>query len=329
MKKNNSQGNDELLVKYLLGEATAEEQTEVQAWINYSVENKKYFEHFELIWAQSKKLEAASNINEDEAWERFKQRTRQPHTAPKTIPLPPPQKNMSWMRVAAAIVLLAGMAGLLYYFIGNGTPAMIALRSESGTLVQTLPDGSVVTLNKASVLTYPESFDGDNRKVTLEGEAFFNVTPNKSKPFIVQVDDVNVRVVGTSFNIKGSDEKTEVIVETGVVEVAKKDFGVKLSRHEKATVLKNQDQPIKQTSDDELYNYYRTKEFVCNGTPLWRLADVLSEAYGVHIKVSDRVKNLPITTTFSNESLDMILSIIGETYNNVSISREGSDIFIK
>lgn len=320
--------NDELLVKYLLGEATTEEQAEVLHWIDTNSENKKYFDHFALIWNQSKNLAATSTVNEDEAWERFKQRTRRPNTAPKTIPMPAQRNSMSWMRAAAALVLLAGVAGLMYYFISNRTPEMIALRSENGTLTETLPDGSVVTLNKASTLTYPESFDGNKRNVTLEGEAFFNVSPDKSKPFIVQIGDVNVRVVGTSFNIKSSDEKTVVIVETGIVEVAKKEFEVKLSPHEKATVMKNQDAPIKQSNDDELYNYYRTKEFVCNGTPLWRLADVLSEAYGVHIVVSDRLKNQQLTTTFSNESLDSILAVISETFN-MRIEREGSDIFLR
>jgi transmembrane sensor len=328
VKKNNIHINDELLVKYLLDEATVEEQAEVQEWINKSSENKKHFEHFELIWRQSKQLAASSTVDEDEAWERFKQRTRRPHTPSQTIPMPQPARNTGWMRAAATLVLLAGIAGMMYYFIVNRTPEMIALRSEGGTLIDTLPDGSVVTLNRASVLTYPANFKGNERKVMLEGEAFFNVTPDKSKPFIVQVDDVNVRVVGTSFNIKSSNEKTVVIVETGIVEVAKKEFEVKLTPHEKATVLKNQDQPIKQTNDDELYNYYRTKEFVCNGTPLWRLADVLSEAYGVHIVVSETLKNKQLTTTFSNESLDDILGIISETFN-IRVEREGSDIFLR
>jgi transmembrane sensor len=328
VKKNNSHINDELLVKYLLGEATIEEQGEVQNWINTSGENKKYFEHFELIWSQSKKLAAASTVDEDEAWERFKQRTRRPQHTHQSIPMPQPSRSNNWMRAAATVVLLAGVAGFLYYFVANRTPDMIALRSESGTLVDTLPDGSVVTLNKASVLTYPENFEGKERKVSLEGEAFFNVTPDKSKPFIVHVNDVNVRVVGTSFNIRSSAEKTVVIVETGIVEVAKKEFEVKLSPHEKATVLKNQDAPIKQSNDDELHNYYRTKEFVCNGTPLWRLADVLSEAYGVHIVVSESLKNKHLTATFSNESLNDILAIISETFN-IRVEREGSDILLR
>lgn len=327
MKDNNNHIDDELLVKYLLGEANSREQAEVQEWIQLNSSNRKYFEHFELIWKQSKKLEAQSTVNVDDAWERFKLKTQEQKPVNKTIEIPQPQRN-GWMRAAAALVLLAGVAGMLYYFVANREPEIIALRSGNNTLTQTLPDGSVVTLNKASVLSYPEGFDGNIRSVSLEGEAFFKVAPDKSKPFTVKVDEVQVTVVGTSFNIKNSEKKTEVIVETGIVEVAKKQFEVQLTPHEKATVLKDQDAPIKQQSEDELYNYYRTNEFVCNHTPLWRMADVLSEAYGVHFDLSPRVKNMPLTGTYSRDSLDSILAVISETLK-IEIEKNGNNIILK
>lgn len=327
MKEKNNHIDDELLVKYLLGEANSKEQAEVQEWIQLSSSNRKYFEHFELIWKESKKLAAQSTVNVDDAWDRFKQRTQENKPVSRIIEIPR-QRDTGWMRAAAALVLLAGVAGMLYYFVANREPEMIALRSGNNTLTQTLPDGSVVTLNKASVLTYPESFDGNNRPVTLEGEAFFKVAPDKSKPFTIKVDDVKVTVVGTSFNIKNSEKKTEVIVETGIVEVAKKQFEVQLTPHEKATVLKDQDAPIKQQSEDDLYNYYRTNEFVCNHTPLWRMADVLSEAYGVHFDLSPRVKNMPLTGTYSRDSLDSILAIISETLK-IEVERNGNNIILK
>lgn len=330
MKKEQQHIPDELLVKYLLGEADATEQAEITQWIAESDANRKYFEHFELIWNHSQKLAATSTVNEDEAWERFMARTRkEQQTAPKIIAMPSPQQRSRFgrMRAAAGLIALVGVAGIIYYMAGR-SPDMIALQTTNNTLVQTLPDGSTVTLNKMSSLSYPENFDGDLRQVELEGEAFFNVAPDKSKPFVIHSNEASVTVVGTSFNVKTTEEKTEVIVETGIVEVAKKDFMVKLNPHEKATVLKGQDKPLKTSNDDELYNYYRTKEFVCNGTPLWRLADVLSEAYGVRITVSDRLKNQELTTTFQDRSLDSILAVLGETFNADIEKREGA-VFIK
>lgn len=327
MSKNKKNIAEELLVKYLLGEASPAEQAEVQQWIAADSSNKKYFEHFELIWQQSKALEAKSTVNVDDAWARFRQRTEEQRPAARTIEMPQPART-GRMRAAAALVLLAGVAGLLYFFVSNRQPEMIALHSEGNAMTQTLPDGTVVTLNKNSTLSYPETFDGSSRPVKLEGEAFFDVTPDKSKPFTIAVNDVKVTVVGTTFNIKSSEAQTEVIVETGLVEVAKKEFGVKLSPNEKAVVLRNEDRPVKSASEDELYNYYRTKEFVCDDTPLWRLADVLSEVYGVQIEATARVRNMPLTTTFSNESLNGILSVISETFN-IQVERNGNHIILK
>ena len=91
-----------------------------------------------------------------------------------------------------------------------------------------MPDGSVITVNKNSTLSYPSEFKGKTREVALNGEAFFKVTPNKEKPFIIHVNDVTVRVVGTSFNIRSEKGKTEVIVETGIVQVTKNKRTVSL-----------------------------------------------------------------------------------------------------
>jgi ferric-dicitrate binding protein FerR (iron transport regulator) len=318
---------DDLLVKYLLGEATTEEQALVTDWIEASAANRKHFEHFELIWSKSKQLATQSTVDESAAWERFKQRIETPatHTA-KTIELPRP--SFAWSR-AASILLVVAVGSLLTWFLANREPNLITLQSGNQVLIDTLPDGSVITLNKESTLSYPAEFDGDTRSIALNGEAFFNVTPDKDKPFIITVNDVTVKVVGTSFNVKNTDEKTEVIVETGIVAVKKKENEVSVNPNEKAIVLKSAEAPIKENNDDALYNYYRTKEFVCNATPLWRLVDVLNDAYGVNIVISNpRLKNLELTTTFRNEPIENILAVVGETLN-IHVERKGVDFILK
>lgn len=318
---------DDLLVKYLLGEATTEEQTLITDWIEASPANKKHFEHFELIWSKSKQLAAQSTVDENAAWERFKQRVEAPtYQTPKTIEIPRP--SFSWAR-AASILLILAVGGLLVYFLSNREPELISLQSGNNVLIDTLPDGSVITLNKQSTLSYPEEFDGDTRAIALNGEAFFNVTPDKEKPFIITVNDVTVKVVGTSFNVKSTDEKTEVIVETGIVAVKKEDNEVSVNPNEKATVLKNAEAPVKENNEDVLYNYYRTKEFICNATPLWRLVDVLNDAYGVNIVIANpRLKNVELTTTFRNEPIENILAVVSETLN-IHVERKGIDFILK
>ena len=328
MSSGQSHMTDELLVKYLLGEPTGAEQTTVQQWIAAGEENAKYYNHFKLVWDTSKNIAAKSTVNEDEAWARFKQRTEREAIKPKTIEMPAPPKT-NWMRAAAIVLVVIACGFLMKLMLENSDPKMIAMQSFDSVLIDTLPDGSVVTLNKNASISYPERFTGGSREVALEGEAFFNVSPDKSHPFIITANEAQIRVVGTSFNVKTGEAETEVIVETGVVEVSKKENEVTLNPNEKATVSKNKKNPIKQQVTDELYNYYRTKEFVCNNTPLWRLVDVLNEAYRVNIVITDnKLNNLPLTTIFRNESLDNILDVIAETFN-VKVEKDGKNIFLK
>ena len=319
---------DDLLVKYLLGEVTNEELILVENWIRQSEVNRKHFEHFKLIWQESKKLEAKSNIDVDAAWARFKQRV-EAEQAPSAKVIPLGGHRMAWQRAAAVLLVLVCCSWLVYYFVMNRGNEMITIASGNTTVIDTLPDGTVVTLNKNATLAYAPNLSGKTRNVKLTGEAFFDVSPDKERPFVIQANDVEVLVVGTSFNVKSDTKKTEVIVETGIVKVAKNQNNVTLKPNEKATVYHNANMPVKELNDDVLYNYYRTKEFVCNGTPLWRLADVLNEAYGVEITIpNEKLRDMPITTTFRNEPIENILAVISETFN-IHVERKGNNITLR
>lgn len=324
---NNEQSHiiDDLLVKQLLGEATAAEQAEVAAWLGQSEANRKHYEQLQLIWDNSKQLAAKSTVDTDASWAKFKNRVtadEQPIT--KTIPLIP--RNNNWLRAAASLVVLIGLGWLTYFMVMGSTTTYMA---DGVVMTKTLPDGTVVTLNKGSEIAFNSRFSGDTRSVTLKGEAFFDVTPDKSKPFVITADNAEIKVVGTSFNVKSSSAKTEVIVETGIVEVSKKKNMVTLKPKEKAIVLQSSATPMVEAVDDVLYNYYRTKELVCNNTPLWRLVDVLNDAYNTNITIGDkRLNDLAITTTFKNESLDGVLNTISATLN-VKVEKNGNNIVLR
>lgn len=311
--------NDDLPVKYLLGEATPEEREQVEQWAVASDANKKQLEQLRYIWTETKKLEAANSADEQAAWQRFKQRIDKQNTTTKTIPL---GRRTNWMRIAATLILMIGGSWMAYiYLYSAGT---ITLASGDAVLLQTLPDGSTITLNKNATVKYPKKFTGSTREVTLDGEAFFNVAPDKQKPFIIHANEADIEVVGTSFNVKTNTNQTEVVVETGVVQVSKKLKGVVLNPKEKATVKKNTELPIKEKTEDELHNYYRTKAFVCNNTPLSRLVPVLNDAYGANIVISNtELNDLRITTTFNNESLDNILEVLSGTFNINIVKKDG------
>jgi ferric-dicitrate binding protein FerR (iron transport regulator) len=322
--------NDDLLVSYLLGEADEAGKQQVEAWIKASEENEKYFRHFKSIWDESQVFANERRMDTNDAWQRLVNRTIEDErneqgnvTGSRTIPF----FQRAWVRVAAMLILFLGVGGGVY-LMKNTDGQMLAASAGDKPITHTLPDGSIVVLNKNSTVTYPSAFKGNTRNVKLTGEAFFDITPNKSKPFIIDANATSIKVVGTSFNVKTTPESTEVIVETGIVEVSQKQKSVRLLPNQKTIMVAGEQESRAEANTDELYSYYRTGQFICTATPLHKLTEVLSEAYGEHIVITDsRLRNMPITATFKNEPLEQVLDVVAETMN-VSIGHSGSDILI-
>lgn len=325
LKENFYHIDDELLVKYLLGESTQDEDTKVEQWISADGVNRKYYEDFKTIWDESKQISYSSNIDEELSWQRFHNRIQSVSADKVRVR----SNAFSWLKIAAVFVIIAGAALLGYKIFSNTEVKNLAVQSRGKVIVDTLPDGSVVTLNKNSSISYPEEFKKDTRTIALTGEAFFQVIPDKTKPFIIHVNDVTVRVVGTSFNIKSIDGNTEVIVESGIVQVMKNRREIELHPEEKTFIKKYDSVLVRENETSSLYNYYRTKEFECDNTPLWELIEVLNEAYNANIIIDRKeLRNLPITTTFNNEPLDNILEVIRQTFN-ISVTKTGSRVILK
>jgi transmembrane sensor len=310
--------NDDLLIKYLLEEADAGEREQVKSWLAASDENRKEFERFELIWNRSKELEQVSNADPGLAWERFKERVSSRENRVRPI-----RRSFTWLRIAAVLLITAGAWSFYNLFDGYNT-----IEARELVRTETLPDGSEVTLNRHSVISYQKDFSGKSRHVLLEnGEVFFEVQPDTLKPFIIEAGEVSVLVLGTSFNVKHTDLLTEVIVETGKVQVSLGDQHLELQPGEKVRLTDADPVLRKQANTDKLYNYFRSNLFVADNTPLWRVVEVLNEAYDIHIVIEDpEIRNLPLSTTFKNEPIDNIIHIITETFKISAVYEDGKII---
>jgi ferric-dicitrate binding protein FerR (iron transport regulator) len=164
--------------------------------------------------------------------------------------------------------------------------------------------------------------------VTLTGEAFFHVTPNKKKPFVISVNDIEVTVVGTSFNIKSANAVTDVIVETGIVRVTRNGETVELHENERLRVAHNT-KLTRENVNDHLYNYYRTKEFVCDDTPVWKLVETLNEAYQTNIVIGrEELRNQRINIVLKNESIDRVLELVSATLN-AKVTKNNDQLIIE
>lgn len=317
---------DELLIKFLLNETTEDEGVMVQEWLDADPDNALYFGQFEKIWKAGKKLAASGKADPELAWLKFKERTAAAGHPQHTAVIKPLRPYAGWLKIAAMLLLVGGM-WMTYTLFGPGRYK--ELTAANTVLTEQLPDGSELTLNKNSEVSYAANFK-NNRSVRLSrGDVFFNVAHDKSRPFVISIDKVSVTVVGTSFNIKHLKEQTEVIVETGIVRVELNGEKIELQKGEKVLIAAAASKLVKEQNTDELYNYYRSKLFIANGTALGKLVAILNEAYGSDVQITDpALAEEPIFTTLpEKKSLDENLNTICKTLN-LRVARNENQILL-
>ncbi|GAO43434.1 FecR domain-containing protein [Flavihumibacter petaseus] len=313
---------EDLLIKLLADEATPEEKAWLEAWLDLDPANRRQLEDFRRIWTESRHIAAISTVDENAAWNRFQERVQH---QPRVI-----RPRFGLLRAAAIIGLLIGISGIVYLFIRSSVDREpIAWASGTTPASRTLSDGSTVVLNKSSQLDYPKAFRGKERAVTLKGEGFFKVTPDKQHPFVVRTGNVIITVLGTSFNIRQAGNKTIVTVASGKVQVSRNAQQITLGPGEK-TIVPDKDTLLQKTGEpDKLYQYYSTRTFVCDNTPLWKLAETLEQAYNVKIDIrTPALRELRLTTTFHEEPLEQIIRVITETFD-IKASRNGENYILE
>ncbi|MXV16324.1 FecR family protein [Hufsiella ginkgonis] len=312
---------DELLIKFLLKETNAREDSEVTEWLAAGAANQRYFSQMELIWNVSKQLAVTSTVDEDAAWNKFKENAGQLDVQRPRVRMFPGK----FLKAAAALLLALG-AWSAYILL---RPGYTTIESAATVRTEILPDGSEITLNKNASLSYQTRFSGNRRNIKLnKGEVFFKVAPDRKKPFVIASGNTTVTVVGTSFNVKYRNDQTEVIVETGIVKVRNGDNEVLLHAGERALAGKGINLAA-QKNPDQLYQFYRSRVFIAHNTPLSRIVEVLNENYDARIRVADPEKAaLEITTTLNDENLDHILEILALTLK-LTVVKEGDEIILK
>jgi len=323
--------NEEKLIKYLLQESDSEETKAVEEWISKDEANQKQFEEVQWIWNSSKVILEKSEVDENQAWEKFTQLRDEKAVAP-------PKQNQrflqsNWFRVAAVITLIFVSAWVYSAYLpqsGRAYYSSVELQSADSPIEVPLLDGTAITLNKNTRLSYSQKFLGKQRNVSLEsGDVFFDVKRNENKPFVIQTDKVQITVLGTSFHVKSLGEITEVIVVTGSVQVEIDGKKEVLKPDEKLIVNQQSGEMIKTLPSNKLYNYYVSKKFQADGIPLEELVATLREAYGATIEINrEDLKTLPITTTLEYGSLSKNLEVLKETLN-LNISQQDGKFIIQ
>ncbi|MEI6411292.1 MAG: FecR domain-containing protein [Bacteroidota bacterium] len=305
---------EEIIAKHLAGETDAEEASMLLAWKSESDENRQYFEQLQQVWdaAAQAKPQASRPIDTEAALKKLK---TQIYTQTGATPRGRTISMGFWMRAAAALIVVAGAFFLLR---PKARPLEIAANTES-VLTDTLNDGSVVTLNRNSGLTVASAFNKKERRMKLRGEAYFEVTSNPERPFVVEVQELEIKVVGTAFNVDNTSNPDEVIVTVthGKVLVHDQNQQIMLTAGEQA-VYNRITHTLSRYSGAQNPNTlaYKNRVFQFDATPLGKVVKQLNTVYGVHIKLQNPVlENCPLTATYNNLALNRVLDLIATSFS--------------
>jgi transmembrane sensor len=331
----NSKTDWSLLAKYLAGEANEREKAAVEKWLSQSAENRLEFQKLRSDW---KIMESMKQFDVDNAWNKLHGRIIDneesvPAETGKSTFMP---RRMSWatpFRIAASLLLLIALGASIAIAVGRFQKVTITTAANERLRTVTLPDGSTVTMNGSTTLSYMKHFRRDTRNITLTGEAFFEVTPDKSRPFIIRTDEAAIRVVGTSFNVdtRGSSSSVEVYVSTGIVEVYKpesRNNSVFLHPGEIGKVSKNIINS--RTASNENAIAWKTGRMDFRDIPLSEAVEMLNKMYEVNIVL--RAEGLASIRTvgeyrYPEEPLDTILRVFCQQ-NLLRIEKSDNKIYL-
>lgn len=303
-----------LIGKYLSGEADAGELAGLKAWIAASKENHYIFSKTCKAWSltEAANIETLTNLNHE--WEALKPRLDIHEEAKlRKLTAAPP---VNFLRVAAILLLFIVPSVLFFWFFMN--PVKDVLIAAEQSIESTLPDGTQVALNSGSSLQYPSQFKGRERRVSLKGEAYFEVTHLPDKPFVIEAGDMRVMVLGTSFyvNTNSPENTMEVVLMSGSVKLTFAGKEMTLAPGEKAVVIKRHHEIVKQASDDLNLLAWKTRVLRFNDTPLGEIVEILKNVYQKEIIIMNpAIRECRITATFEKQSLEAVLRVLQSTIN--------------
>lgn len=308
--------DDDKIMEFLAGNSSEEVLREINEWIKESPDNANELFHIEEMYRQMQaskvpqsKIDAAekrllSRINEEE---REQRNDRNRH-------------RLQWVAAAVAIFVIVG-AGLLWRnsAFGPSEDMLVAQAPANADMHITLADGTNVWLNSNSRLSYPKSFDASQRKVKLDGEAYFEVTKDAEHPFVVESNIMTVKVLGTKFDFKNRESGLSAAVSLieGSVQVTGNhaEGMVTLSPGQKAEVDRTTGQLKVSQTNAQLSAVWHDNMIPFENANISEVARTLESLYNMKVIIEP---GLDLTTTYSGyiqrkESIDSVLDLLRNT----------------
>ena len=310
-----------LIHRFLAGEASDAEGRRLETWLETSPGNRQIFDEAEALWRKIDTPQPRNVPSFEAFWQKLESKLETGYASATTIPVTRARQNRPWSRgnytrwlAAAAILTVLLGAAVIYQrlFKAEAWQTYATQNAERRSVI--LPDGSHIELNAASQIRVDAAGFDTLRMVTLIGQAFFEVTPEGSgRPFVVRTENAQIRVLGTSFDVRARDARTQVMVHTGRVALralaAPPESLVVLTGNQMSYVDKLALPLAPLTIESKLIAAWRQRKLVFDHTPLAEIAAELQRVYDVDIKIGDQeLQTLAITGTFEQQPVTDILA---------------------
>ena len=332
LSENNPQ-HIQLIAKYLSGEMDQAELLGFEKQVFVSAENKLLLNEMKEQWNLLNKYSANKTPDTRKAWNKLYNRLDDELLVAANEPV---KRNytMKLLHVAAIVLVLVAGAAIVYIgLVRNPKTEMVQMQSgsERNTLIKTLTDGSVIYLAKNSLFSFPREFDQKTRSVELNGEAFFDIAPNRDKPFIIETENAFIEVLGTAFNVKTTNGSNfELSVDHGKVKVNLKSNPLEqelVVAGEKITSVNNNFIKSKRTPDEVLTWYTKRMQF--KDESLENIISVLNRNFNAIFVIADKeTGKRRLTVTFNNNSISTMTELICTTLNLKSQTKNDSILLL-
>lgn len=301
---------ERLIISRLTGNLSGEEQERFQDLMVTDASFKAEYEKYLQVWDASEVVQSSTDKEFDSklAWDDFED-LKSP--VKKKTRIIKPEFIKTFYRVAAVVLLVLSSVLIYNQFNVEGFEAGVVFTNDKQNTVQGLKDGSMVYLSDHSSLEIDKSFNRDDRKMRLDGKAFFVVKPDKDRVFEVVTNHLTATVKGTTFLIRTDDHSASVGVNTGIVEVHVGNQTVLLHAGDQLDFSYNKGGVVSRSKFDS-GEVNDLKELVMDyyDTPLKVILDNIKSNLDLEIKAPENLENQRFTVELSGVSNDQIVETI-------------------
>jgi ferric-dicitrate binding protein FerR (iron transport regulator) len=273
-------------------------------------------------WKDLKNMNSQEKIDVDKAWNNVHSRLIENGLKISESPVRISFMRTTFMRIAAVALILLSLGTVAVYMNNSGLLSKkiaVIARNDQKNIEISLPDGSKVYLNRNSEFSYRKNFGKQGRDVKLTGEAYFEISPDVSKPFIIDAGKAKVKVVGTSFNVitNNRESAVEVFVKTGKVLLSDNSGSQTIQLDPGFVGTMNSKTSAKTVNSNLNYLSWKTGRLVYNGQKLDVVFNDLKRVYNMDIVADDSgiLENTWTTDPIDNQPKETIILMICTSFN--------------